>query len=70
MWAPAATPQQIVKKLNAEVNRVLKLPEVKTQYATLGVDPVTIQPEEFAKFVRGEIATYQRIVKERKIPQQ
>ena len=70
MWAPTGTPQPAVKRLNAEVNRVLQLPEVKTQYATLGVDPVTMQPEEFAKFVRREIATYQRIVKEGKIPQQ
>lgn len=70
MWAPAATPQPIVKKLNAEVNRVLKLSEVKTQYASLGIDPVTMQPEEFAKFVRNEITTYQRIVKQGKIPQQ
>jgi tripartite-type tricarboxylate transporter receptor subunit TctC len=70
MWAPAATPQPIVRKLNAEVNRVLKLPEVKTQYATLGVDPVTMQPDEFAKFVRNEIVTYQRIVKQGNIPQQ
>ena len=70
MWAPAATPQSVVKKLNAEVNRVLHLPEVKTQYATLGIDPVTMQPEEFAKFVRNEIATYQRIVKQGNIPQQ
>lgn len=70
MWAPAATPQPIVKKLNAEVNRVLKLSEVKTQYASLGIDPVTMQPEEFAKFVRNEITTYQRIVKQGRIPQQ
>jgi tripartite-type tricarboxylate transporter receptor subunit TctC len=39
MWAPAVTPQPGVKKLNAEVNRVLHLPEVKTLYATLGIDP-------------------------------
>ena len=70
MWAPAATPQPVVKKLNAEVNRVLHLPEVRTQYATLGIDPVTMQPEEFANFVRSEIATYQRIVKQGNIPQQ
>lgn len=70
MWAPAGTPQPVVKKLNAEVNRVLQLPEVKTQYATLGIDPVTMQPEEFAKFVRNEIATYQRIVKQGNITQQ
>jgi tripartite-type tricarboxylate transporter receptor subunit TctC len=70
MWAPAAVPQPIVKKLNAEVNRVLTLPEVKKQYATLGIESVPMSPEEFAKFVRSEIATYQRIVKEGKIPQQ
>jgi tripartite-type tricarboxylate transporter receptor subunit TctC len=70
MWAPAATPQPVVKKLNAEVNRVLQLPEVKTQYATLGIDPVTMQPAEFAAFVRSEIVTYQRIVKQGNIPQQ
>jgi tripartite-type tricarboxylate transporter receptor subunit TctC len=70
MWAPAATPAAVVKKLNAEVNRVLNLPEVKTQYGKLGIDPVTMSPEEFAKFVRNEIATYQRIVKQGNIPQQ
>ena len=70
MWAPAATPQPMVKKLNAEVNRVLQLPEVKTQYATLGIDPVTMQPAEFATFVRNEIVTYRRIVKQGNIPQQ
>lgn len=70
MWAPAATPAAAVKKLNAEVNRVLKLPELKAQYTKLGIDPVTMSPEEFAKFVRSEIATYQRIVKQGNIPQQ
>jgi tripartite-type tricarboxylate transporter receptor subunit TctC len=70
MWAPAAVPQAIVKKLNAEVNRSLQLPEVKQQYATLGIEPVTMQPAEVAKFVRSEIATYQRIVKQGNIPQQ
>jgi tripartite-type tricarboxylate transporter receptor subunit TctC len=70
MWAPAGTPPPVVKKLNAEVNRVLQLPEVKAQYATLGIDPVTMQPADFAKFVRDEITNYQRIVKQGNIPQQ
>jgi tripartite-type tricarboxylate transporter receptor subunit TctC len=43
---------------------------VKTQYATLGIDPATLQPEEFDKFVRNEITAYQRIVKQGNIPQQ
>jgi tripartite-type tricarboxylate transporter receptor subunit TctC len=70
MWAPAGTPQPVVRKLNAEVNRIMQLQELREQYATLGVDPVTMQPEEFAKFVREEIATNQRIVKQANIQQQ
>jgi tripartite-type tricarboxylate transporter receptor subunit TctC len=70
MWAPVGTPQPVVRKLNGEVNRVLQLPELREQYATLGIDPVSMQPEEFAKFVREEIATNQRIVKQANIQQQ
>jgi tripartite-type tricarboxylate transporter receptor subunit TctC len=44
--------------------------EVREQYGTLGVEPVTMAPPEFSKFVRDEIGTYQRIVKEANIQQQ
>jgi tripartite-type tricarboxylate transporter receptor subunit TctC len=70
MWVPAGTPPQVVLKLNGEVNRVLQMPELREQYATLGIDPVSMQPGEFAKFVREEIATNQRIVKQANIQQQ
>jgi len=70
MWVPAGTPQTVVRKLNEEVKRILQLPEVRKQYATLGVDPVSMSPEDFAKFVRQEIATNQRIVKQAGIEQQ
>ena len=70
MWVPAGTSQEVVRKLNSEVNRVIQLPELREQYATLGVEPVLMTPEEFAKFVRDDIATNQRIVKQGNIPQQ
>jgi tripartite-type tricarboxylate transporter receptor subunit TctC len=70
MWAPAGTPQPVIRKLNSEVNRVMQLPELREQYATLGVAPILMTPEEFAKFVRDDIATNQRIVKQANIPQQ
>jgi tripartite-type tricarboxylate transporter receptor subunit TctC len=63
MWAPAATPGAIVQKLNAQVTAILQNPEVREQFAKLGIGPVPMKPEEFAKFVRDEIANYQRIVK-------
>ena len=70
MWAPAGTPPAIVHKLNREVNRILQVAEVRDQLSKLGVDPVGMAPEEFAKFVREQIAVYQRIVKDGGVQQQ
>ncbi len=70
MWAPAGTPPAVVRKLNAEVGRILQVAEVREQLARLGVDPVGMTSEEFAKFVREQIAVYQRIVKEAGVQQQ
>jgi tripartite-type tricarboxylate transporter receptor subunit TctC len=70
MWAPAGTPPAVVRKLNAEVNRILQVAEVREQLSKLGVDAVGMSPEEFAKFVREQIAVYQRIVKEAGVQQQ
>jgi tripartite-type tricarboxylate transporter receptor subunit TctC len=70
MWAPAATPPAIVQKLNAQVTAILQNPEVREQFAKLGIGPVPMKTDEFAKFVRSEIANYQRIVKDANIQPQ
>jgi tripartite-type tricarboxylate transporter receptor subunit TctC len=64
MWAPAGTPAAIVNKLNAQVNAILQSAEVREQFAKLGIAPAPMKPDEFARFVREQITTYQRIVKE------
>ena len=63
MWAPAGTPAAVVQKLNAQVNAVVQMPAVREQFAALGIDPAPMRPEEFAKFVREQIAIYRAIVK-------
>ena len=70
MWAPAGTPPAVVQKLNAMVNAALQLPEVKEQFAKLGITPNPMKPEEFGRFVRDEIVTYQKIVKQASIQPQ
>ena len=60
----------MVQKLNAQVNAIVQLPEVKEQFAKLGILPVPMKPEEFAKFVRDEIGVYRRIVKQANIQPQ
>lgn len=64
MWAPAGTPVAIVNKLNAQVNAILQSAEVREQFAKLGIAPTPMKADEFARFVREQITTYQKIVKQ------
>ena len=63
LWAPAQTPRPILRKINADVNAVLQRAEVNEQYEKLGMTPGAMTMEQFAAFVRSEIAKYQKIVK-------
>jgi tripartite-type tricarboxylate transporter receptor subunit TctC len=70
LWAPAGTPPAVVHKLNAAVNGIVQQPEVREQFARLGIHPSPMKPEEFARFVRGEIEVYKRIVRQADIQPQ
>jgi tripartite-type tricarboxylate transporter receptor subunit TctC len=62
--APAKTPAAVISKLNAEMVRIVKLPEVQERMHSLGLDPVGDTPQEFAKFVKEDIARWAKAVKE------
>ena len=64
VWAPAGTPAAIVNKLNTQVASILQSAEVREQFAKLGIAPSPMRPDEFARFVREQISTYQKIVKQ------
>ena len=70
MWARTGTPAAVVQKLNAQVNAIVQAPEVREQFAKLGILPSPMKPDEFGKFVREQIATYRSIVRDAGIPQQ
>ena len=61
--APAATPREIVGRLNAEMNRVMRLPDVAQRLAGDGVEPVGATPEQFGAYLRQEIAKWGKVVK-------
>lgn len=63
LWAPAGTPAEVVGKVSTDVRRALADPAVREKLANLGNDPMDMAPEEFARFVRAEIADYARVVK-------
>jgi len=54
--APAKTPREIVDKLHAETEKALKLPGVQERLATLGSQSMPMSVDEFAKFVRDDVA--------------
>ena len=63
MMVPAGTPKAIIAKLNVESNKALALPEVKERLAGAGIDTAGGTPEEFAKFIRDELAKWGPVVK-------
>jgi tripartite-type tricarboxylate transporter receptor subunit TctC len=62
--APAGLPQNIVARLNNEINALLADPEIKEQFAKRGANIVRASPEETARFIHAEIERVGRIVDE------
>ena len=61
--APAGTPADVVAKLNAAFVAALNSPEAKTRFAALMAEPVASSPEQFAAFMKAELAKYEKLVK-------
>lgn len=61
--APAVTPAPIIERLNAELNRALKAPDVREKYAADGIDPGGGTPQEFGMLIRNDIAKWSRVIK-------
>jgi tripartite-type tricarboxylate transporter receptor subunit TctC len=62
MFAPAGTPKEAVARLAAEISKILRAPELKERFFVQGAEPVGNTPEEFAAFVRSEIAKWKKVV--------
>ena len=64
MHAPAGVPKEIIAKVNRELVRILKLPDIRERLKVLGSEGIGDTPEEFAKFVRAESAKYAKAIRE------
>ena len=67
--APAGTPEPIVTRVNEELRRALEQPAVRETLSGLGLDVRPMTPGGMRDFVSGQIATWQRVVREAGIPQ-
>ena len=68
--APAGTPRPIIERLNAEVQKVLQLPEVRARLEALGGEARGSTPQEMKERVVFEVARWKKVIAESKIPQQ
>lgn len=61
--APAATPRELIAKINNDMNRIMKMPDVAQRLAGDGVEAVGTTPEQFGIYLRQEIVKWGKVVK-------
>ena len=64
LFAPAGTPRPIVDKLNAEVTKALRLPDVRAKFVELGADPSPMPVPEFTAWVQQEVSKWTKLARE------
>jgi tripartite-type tricarboxylate transporter receptor subunit TctC len=67
VMAPAGTPPEIIAKLNAEINRILKLPDIVEKLQGLGAEIVGSTAEEFNVYVKNEIAKWGKVARDNNV---
>ncbi len=63
LTAPAKTPRDVIMKINADVIKIVNSPELKERLKADGSDPVGNSPEQYAAFLRNEIAKWAKVIK-------
>lgn len=61
--APARTPREVIVRIYADVKKIVQMPEFRERLKDEGSDPVGNTPEEYAAFIRAEIAKWAKVIK-------
>jgi tripartite-type tricarboxylate transporter receptor subunit TctC len=67
LFAPAKTPRHVVEKINGDVNRALREPDIRQRLAAIGMEPMGGSEEAFARYFQAEIAKWAKVVRDAKI---
>jgi len=67
IYAPAGLPAPVLARLNSEINKVLKHPELQAAFAKIGIEPRGTSPEEAAAFTRAEFEKWKKVIVDGKI---
>ena len=69
IFLPGGAPKDLVDFLNAEIVKVMAMPDVKDKCAQLGFDVVADKPDEFAAYIKSEVEKWGGVIRDAKIPQ-
>lgn len=64
VMVPAGTPEPVIRRIHASLSKVLSMPAISERIVGLGAEPVGSSPAEFAAFIRNELATWSKVIKE------
>jgi tripartite-type tricarboxylate transporter receptor subunit TctC len=64
MLAPAKTPREVVAKVNGEINRALRSPDMIERLAKLGSEPMPMTPEQFDAFIAREYEVLGKVMRD------
>lgn len=64
VFGPTAIPKNLVGKINADIAAILDTPDMKERLDKLGAEPAPLSPDDFAKYVREEVALWAKVVKQ------
>ena len=62
--APAGVPREIVARLNGDLVRMMRAPEMRERLAPMGIQPLASTPDEFGEFLKSEVARWGKVVRE------
>ena len=68
IFTTGGTPMSVVRKLNAEINRIVATPEVTKSFIAIGMEPGGMSAEDFTRRYRADLATWKDVVARAKIP--
>ena len=67
LWGPKSLPADVARKLQADIGKVLALPDFKQRLSTIGFEPKDAGGDQFAQYIRAEMTKYEQIIKDARI---
>lgn len=64
IFAPAGTPREILAKLNTEIARIIRLPDVRARWSQLGAEPIDNTPQQFAAWLSSESVKWGKVIRD------